>query len=88
MLDDKISEFARKKTSSHQWKTFSFLTTNKHGRREVSCKLAVHQMACTTTVLTRFDGAAFPMRPLFKGGVYPRAVFISKPHDFLNHRGQ
>lgn len=41
-------------------------------------------MACTTTVLTRFDAAAFPMRPLFKGGVYLRAVFISKPHDFLN----
>lgn len=64
MLDDKISEF---------------LTTNKHGRRKVSCKLAVHQVACTTTVLTRFDAAAFPMRPLFK------AACIRERYLFQNH---
>ena len=70
MLDDKISEFTRKKISSHQRKTFSFLTTNKHGRRKVSCKLAMHQVACTTTVFTRFDAAAFPMRRVFESGIY------------------
>jgi len=43
-----------------------------------------------TTVFTRLNAAAFikflafPMRRLFKGGVYSRATFISKSY-FLNH---
>ena len=43
-----------------------------------------------TTVFTRLNAAAFikflafPMRHLFKGGVYSRAAFISKSY-FLNH---
>ena len=43
-----------------------------------------------TTVFTRLNAAAFinflafPMRRLFKGGVYSRAAFISKSY-FLNH---
>ena len=47
-------------------------------------------MSLCQTVFTRLNAAAFikflafPLRRLFKGGVYSRAAFISKSY-FLNH---
>ena len=55
------------------------------------CVFHVSCLSCLGhTVFTRLNAAAFikflafPMRRLFKGGVYSRAAFISKSY-FLNH---